>query len=59
MDAAKKKHIPVAYTLGCSAMKLERKDGPLGKSDPFFEVIARPPGFHKDITIHRSEVIMK
>ncbi len=40
-------------------MKLEKKDGPLGKSDPFFEVIAQPPGFKKPITLHRSEVVMK
>src|SRR5690348_7097362 len=69
LDFATKKFVPVAYSVSCSAMKLDKKDGPLGKSgmgipwnivmviDPFFEVIATPPGFNKPITLYRSEVV--
>jgi hypothetical protein len=35
LDSTKKKEVAIAYKLNCSAFKLERKDGPLGKSGKF------------------------
>lgn len=46
------------YLLGVSALKLDALDpGITGKSDPFFEIRARPDGFQKDILLYRSEVV--
>ncbi|KAH3756955.1 hypothetical protein Pelo_11264 [Pelomyxa schiedti] len=58
-EPVEKRPLPVAIEVSASAQKLERKDGPLGKSDPFFVVSAQPPGFHHEITLYRSEVVMK
>jgi hypothetical protein len=57
LDIEMVKEYPSAFLIRPSAMKLEKKDGPLGKSDPYFEIKCRPPGFTKDITVHRSNVI--
>jgi hypothetical protein len=50
--------VPVAYKVKCSGMKLEAMDLG-GKSDPFFEIKAQPPGFSSPITLYRSEAVMK
>jgi hypothetical protein len=52
------KQYPAAYNITASGNKLAKKDllG-AGKSDPFFKVIATPPGFSQPITLYRSEVI--
>eukprot|EP01125_Pyxidicula_operculata_P016134 TRINITY_DN5524_c0_g1_i1.p1 TRINITY_DN5524_c0_g1~~TRINITY_DN5524_c0_g1_i1.p1 ORF type:complete len:3569 (+),score=897.31 TRINITY_DN5524_c0_g1_i1:81-10787(+) len=60
IPAAMKKIPPVAVKIEASANKLKRMDGGItGKSDPFLEIIARPPGFTSNITLYRSEVIKK
>jgi hypothetical protein len=46
-----------AYRIHLGGFKLARKDGPLSKSDPYFRLIAKPPGSKKRILLHRSEVI--
>ncbi|KAH3757518.1 hypothetical protein Pelo_10634 [Pelomyxa schiedti] len=51
--------IPPAIKLYCSAYNLIAKDGPLGKSDPFFSILGQPPGSSKNVTIYRSEVVKK
>jgi len=34
-----------------AALKLAKMDGPLAKSDPFFEIIGRPKGYKDDYFI--------
>ena len=36
--------------------KIANTDGPLKKSDPFFQIRHKPPTFTKEITLHRSNV---
>jgi hypothetical protein len=52
------KLIAPAYEFTVSGTKLTAKDT-LGKSDPFFEIRAMPPGFTQEITYYRSEHIVQ
>ncbi|KAH3758188.1 hypothetical protein Pelo_9897 [Pelomyxa schiedti] len=44
---------PLAYIFRCAAKHLDKKDGPLGKSDPFFTI--NVAGY----TIYKSEIVSK
>jgi hypothetical protein len=59
LDAGVTRVLPPAFMVRPSASKLERMDGTpgLGKSDPFFRIIATPKGSANPVTIYRSEVI--
>eukprot|EP01130_Rhizamoeba_saxonica_P008101 TRINITY_DN3274_c0_g1_i1.p1 TRINITY_DN3274_c0_g1~~TRINITY_DN3274_c0_g1_i1.p1 ORF type:complete len:1920 (-),score=404.50 TRINITY_DN3274_c0_g1_i1:23-5338(-) len=46
-----------AYEFRASGLKIANMDGIGNKSDPFFEVRCTPPGFDKEITLYRSEIV--
>jgi len=51
------KVLPPAFSFHTKGVKLAKKDGLLGKSDPFFVVRASYPGFADKVTLYRSEVV--
>jgi len=48
-----------AFKFDISATKLDGKDGPLAKSDPYLEIKAKPVGFPEYMTVWRSNVCPK